>query len=95
MSDQLKPAVQNIDVKFYQCRTPGDWMARVIMSAKEQYVLGPADMRSLLANVGNLVAIESKYADVIVHGENAVFNRDKPRKMKDLKEWRRIGKESD
>lgn len=63
-----KPANQNIDVRFYQCRTPGDWMARVIMSSKEMFVFGPGNMRSILANVGNLLAVEARYADVKVHG---------------------------
>lgn len=65
---KLKRPNQNIDVKFFQCRTPGDWMARVIMSPKETFVIGPGNMRAILAGVGNLVALEAKYADIRVHG---------------------------
>jgi hypothetical protein len=58
---------QNIDVQIWQTRTPNEWKARVQLSSKETFVIGPANIASILANVTNLVRIEANYADLYVH----------------------------
>lgn len=91
---KMKMANQNIDVHYYQGRVPGEWFARVVMSSKETFTVGPGSIRSVLAGVGNLIVLEAQHADVRVHG-TTTHEVTQPRKMSDLKEYRRLAKETD
>lgn len=63
----LKPACQNIDVHFFQTRNPLEWKARIVAGTKT-YVVGPANISTVMNNVANFVRSESAYADLKVHG---------------------------
>lgn len=66
---KLKTPNQALEVLFYQNRTPGDWSARIYADG-QTFRIGPASMKALFVNVCNFLALEMKYADVRVHGEN-------------------------
>jgi len=82
---KLKPASQNVDVHFFQTRNPGEWKARVVVSKKEVHMFGPCDMRALLVNVDKFLILESTYTDILVHGDEAMAVRNKPKKMSEIR----------
>lgn len=57
---------QVIDVMFFQGREANSWRARIHVDGKKFYI-GPADIGSLMANVGNFIRSEAAYADARVH----------------------------
>lgn len=92
MLEKLEKAPnQNIDVEFFQTREPSEWKAR-IRCGKEEYVIGPAKIGSILNNVANFVSMESTYADLLVHGAEAVLtaNPTRPRKKSERKPIRAV-----
>ena len=72
MTELSKRPNQNIDVQLYQGREPGEWYARVVMTATETFKIGPGSIQSVLANVNNLVVNECAYADLMVHGAESL-----------------------
>lgn len=63
-----KPPCQNIDVKVFQFREPGQWKARILVG-EDEFVVGPANIASIMNNVANFIRTEAAYADLKVHGD--------------------------
>lgn len=64
---KFKSTNQVVDVLFFQGREANMWRARVHADGKKFYI-GPADISSLMANIGNFMRGEAAYADARVHG---------------------------
>lgn len=72
-----KPACQNIDVHFFQTRNPLEWKARLEVG-DQTFVVGPANIATILNNVANLVRTEAAYADLQVHGPDEIKKAMEP-----------------
>ncbi len=95
MDELKKPACQNIDVTFFQGRNALEWNARVDCG-EDRFYIGPANIATVLNNIANLVRTEAAYADLKVHGPEAVeaARVTRPMKMSEAR-VRRAEKERD